>query len=128
MKVITFKLAKKNATFSLVFALVFINQITTKAEEIHFKEKESKINFELSIPLQPSDDFQRSHQEDSLEVAEYSIRRHFYRKFLTLLKLLILMPNGVCVCVGGVIVPALFQTAISQWKKGFGGPKFRDFS
>ena len=91
MKVITFKLAKKNATFSLVFALVFINQITTKAEEIHFKEKESKINFELSVPLQPIDDFQRSHQEDSL-VAEYSIHRKidclFYLKFLTLLKLL----------------------------------------
>merc|ERR1711872_1208756 len=70
MKVITFKLTKKNATFSLVFALVFINQISTKAEEIHFKEKESKINFELSIPLQPIDDFQISHQEDSLEDKE----------------------------------------------------------
>ena len=29
---------------------------------------------------------------------------------------------------GGWISPHFFQMAISQWKRGFGGPKFRDFS
>ena len=29
---------------------------------------------------------------------------------------------------GGWISPHFFQIAISPWKKGFGGPKFRDFS
>ena len=35
-----------------------------------------------------------------------------------------LNPNGGG---GGLIAPALFQTAISPWKKGSGGPKSRDF-
>ena len=30
--------------------------------------------------------------------------------------------------VGGGLIVLFFQAAISPWKKGSGGPKFRDFS